>query len=604
MKENREFDMLENADDKTLELLSEVPVLTKEEKERMLAMSKKKLDKKNRERNINISKDEYEVSGVERYRRPKWHALASVAACMLLVGGIGGTIFTLNRNKPRNDNEPLNNVTSTIASTTSAPEADQTDAANKLLSEYKIIERWAYGIPEGIELDENDIQTAVDYDDSTVTYYRVTSWNSKDELIDSLRNTLSGELLSHYQTSLTAYLGQEPEFKEIDEKLYFRKNEKMISNTEGKTVNDFLADTKIEVKNVVSGNSFDMVFTNILPDKRVKPHTTVLHAVFTDGSWKLNGLEIPEDGQENNDNTETNTAQADNGTEQIKALTGRWGYGRATIEISAKGEDEYQAIIKWGGSGNSYSSWLYPLRPDKGKLVCNGGGTKTNSEVKEGDTYPTDTVEYTDGSAEFMLEGDKLVWNDLKEHSADRLLFEKEIDFYDGYPETEPTTSDIYEQNDEALYIAKSSANMLNDIIAISDLNVEVDKNESNGEFYRVTDSRFSTLEELKQYISERICGSYRDHFINSYLGRQNPLGVPFYLESDGKLYAHVIQEIEASQADNRIDFTGDFDIMDTTDTSMNVRAKVNDAYSGNEYMLIFLEKEDGNWKISSYKYK
>ena len=81
-------------------------------------------------------------------------------------------------------------------------------------------------------------------------------------------------------------------------------------------------------------------------------------------------------------------------------------------------------------------------------------------------------------------------------------------------------------------------------------------------------------------------------------------MGVPFYLESDGKLYAHVIQEIEASQADNRIDFTGDFDIMDTTDTSMNVRAKVNDAYSGNEYMLIFLEKEDGNWKISSYKYK
>ena len=41
MKEMRGFDMLDNADDKTVDLLSEVPVLTKEEKERMLAMSKK-----------------------------------------------------------------------------------------------------------------------------------------------------------------------------------------------------------------------------------------------------------------------------------------------------------------------------------------------------------------------------------------------------------------------------------------------------------------------------------------------------------------------------------------------------------------------------------
>ena len=99
MKGNREFDMLENADNKTVELLSEVPVLTKDEKERMLAMSKKKLDKMQRENNITENtNDEYEVSGVERCNRPKWQMFASLAACLLLVGGIGGTVFAMSKN--------------------------------------------------------------------------------------------------------------------------------------------------------------------------------------------------------------------------------------------------------------------------------------------------------------------------------------------------------------------------------------------------------------------------------------------------------------------------------------------------------------------------
>ena len=90
MKEMRGFDMLDNADDKTVDLLSEVPVLTKEEKERMLAMSKKKLDTMNRESNINISNDEVEVSGVERYKRPKWQMFTSAAHFLLILGGSGG----------------------------------------------------------------------------------------------------------------------------------------------------------------------------------------------------------------------------------------------------------------------------------------------------------------------------------------------------------------------------------------------------------------------------------------------------------------------------------------------------------------------------------
>ena len=67
MRKDQGFDMLENADDRTIERLSEVPVLTEKEKERILKMSKDKLKRRYRTENIEAG-----VSGVETYRRPKW----------------------------------------------------------------------------------------------------------------------------------------------------------------------------------------------------------------------------------------------------------------------------------------------------------------------------------------------------------------------------------------------------------------------------------------------------------------------------------------------------------------------------------------------------
>jgi hypothetical protein len=84
MKDN---DLFFDLDDETIDMLAqEFPVLTDEEKERMYAMS---------ERKYNISENtneeyssETEVSGVERYSRPKWKT-ASVAASLALLIGAG-----------------------------------------------------------------------------------------------------------------------------------------------------------------------------------------------------------------------------------------------------------------------------------------------------------------------------------------------------------------------------------------------------------------------------------------------------------------------------------------------------------------------------------
>ena len=84
MKDN---DLFFDLDDETIDMLAqEFPVLTDEEKERMYAMSERKYNITN-DTNDNYSA-ETEVSGVERYNRPKWKT-ASVAASLALLIGAG-----------------------------------------------------------------------------------------------------------------------------------------------------------------------------------------------------------------------------------------------------------------------------------------------------------------------------------------------------------------------------------------------------------------------------------------------------------------------------------------------------------------------------------
>jgi hypothetical protein len=106
-------DLFSNISNKTAGRLSEeYPVLKDEQKERLYAMSKRKY-------NINGTFDNNgsEVSGVEKYRRPKWYNGASIAAAaVLLVAGIGGSIAFISRN----GHSPAAEIESSIAETTEA----------------------------------------------------------------------------------------------------------------------------------------------------------------------------------------------------------------------------------------------------------------------------------------------------------------------------------------------------------------------------------------------------------------------------------------------------------------------------------------------------
>ena len=82
-------DLFENTDNMTIDSLAQdFPVLTDEEKERIYAMSERKY---NNDTNMNTDEKfdrKIEVTGVERYKRPKWRS-ASIAAAAALVLGAG-----------------------------------------------------------------------------------------------------------------------------------------------------------------------------------------------------------------------------------------------------------------------------------------------------------------------------------------------------------------------------------------------------------------------------------------------------------------------------------------------------------------------------------
>ena len=91
----RTGDIFSNIDEKTAERLSaEYPFPDDERKARLYAMSKRKFDMNEMPETGNN-----EVSGVEKYNRPRWYKGASIAAAaVLLVAGIGTSTVLISRN--------------------------------------------------------------------------------------------------------------------------------------------------------------------------------------------------------------------------------------------------------------------------------------------------------------------------------------------------------------------------------------------------------------------------------------------------------------------------------------------------------------------------
>ena len=115
---------------------------------------------------------------------------------------------------------------------------------------------------------------------------------------------------------------------------------------------------------------------------------------------------------------------ADDGRGPGEEFVGRWNCDRAYLTITQNSDTEFHAVVKWGSSASSHVEWDYPLTYQGGKLVCSGKASKTYVEYAAPDAEPDKTVEYTDGSGEFVMQGAGVVWNDLTEHSGDEMVFQ------------------------------------------------------------------------------------------------------------------------------------------------------------------------------------
>lgn len=295
MNKEREFDMLENADEKTVELLAEIPVLTKEEKERMLVMSKKKLDMMKRENNITFNSGEDQVSGVERYSRPKWRRFAAMAACLALVGGIAGTVFVIGKSGKKSDKDttPMATVTTDGTETPTSPaqtstligegereipyltDAELLEVAKKGMENFNMFQSMAYGY--GVKVDENDkFAFGVPDDNGKLhDYFRVTDerFSTKEELYSFAEGYFAGQLLDLYKDPAF--------FTEKDGKLYYKYNGK-----------DTISVVKYEGEPEIS-NYDGTGFAAVVPvNWNDEEKTLKLSFSCTDNKWYISAFDI------------------------------------------------------------------------------------------------------------------------------------------------------------------------------------------------------------------------------------------------------------------------------------------------------------------------
>lgn len=473
MKEMRGFDMLDNADDKTVDLLSEVPVLTKEEKERMLAMSKKKLDTMNRESNINIRNDEVEVSGVERYKRPKWQMFTSAAACLLLLGGIAGGTYAMSR-KGGAPSQQLTEVEATTTESQTEHDIMPTDAvemsneelqsiAKQLLENAETLDTLAGGIPVGFEFKETDPHAVIIDDLNDTSYKQIEGIDSLDEIQALLNDTFAEPVILEFEEKL--FDGATPAFIERDGNILF---------TDKVTGHRFYFEGEPEITRNDDGSGFSMVINN----------------KSNSGSGQVNFKVAKIDGKY-----------------RINNYSASMGYAASDENLSEEADPmaiAYQAKITLNEALKA--------------------AFRIDVEIDKNDCMADEAIENIFGS---------------DDEEAQKLFDEW--------------------QNKYAY-------------------------------FYRVTDTRFNSIDDVVDYISERVCGDYRDTLINNDLKNG-------YCEKEGQLYC-----LERYGTSNTapFDFTTKTLIADKTDSSMIVKTSfILDGEEKNMDIQLYLI--DGKWKIARY---
>lgn len=184
----------------------EFPVLTDAEKERIFAMSEKKYNMDNQEKDNVGFDDESEVRGVEQYNRPILSRITSIAAAaVILMAGIsGGTAFIkFKKNNPATDQTKPTEAVSEIATKKEGKQdiaSEYAEIAYKLTNRFAELENKYYNHALSVDIDDtlsfNVYNSDVPGKKATEKhYYRVTDADiqSGDDLKNEIKSLLTDE---------------------------------------------------------------------------------------------------------------------------------------------------------------------------------------------------------------------------------------------------------------------------------------------------------------------------------------------------------------------------------------------------------------------------
>lgn len=119
----KDFEILENADDDTVQKLeAQYPVFDEKKREEIYKMTMKKMKEQNE---ITYTEYSEKIEGVEKYKRPVWQRVTAVAAAAAIVAG-GAVLFrNISREGKNKNSDYMTEVTTdTAENTTNAPLID------------------------------------------------------------------------------------------------------------------------------------------------------------------------------------------------------------------------------------------------------------------------------------------------------------------------------------------------------------------------------------------------------------------------------------------------------------------------------------------------
>ncbi len=156
-------------------------------------------------------------------------------------------------------------------------------------------------------------------------------------------------------------------------------------------------------------------------------------------------------------------------TEYAKSLgfAGRWGCGRATIDITVQDDGTFKVFVSWASSAAQSVEWGYACAYDgdsKCLYTCMPGSKAVVTYAEDGD-FDSAVTEYEDGEARFRIDGDgMLIWEDAKENAGEGMRFERGIDFGASGSEIR-SVNDTVDMNDGEYPASFNRANLSGDAL-------------------------------------------------------------------------------------------------------------------------------------------